>query len=100
MQFVGAFNAGAQHGRTEAMEIAAAGIEDKQALRGKDFGIEVSEGLGKGASGLIGGSERFHCVGVAEQFPRALYERSDGCVENYAADRNGRCGRFLVDEPV
>ena len=68
VKLVGAFDAGAQDGRAEAMELAAACVENQQALGGKNLRIEIGEGLREGAAGLVGGGQRVGCVGGAEQF--------------------------------
>ena len=86
MKFVGALDGGAQNGRAEAMEVAACGVEDEQALRGEDAGVEIGEGLGEGAAGLVGGDQRVGGVGGAEQLGGALDERRDAFVEDDAAD--------------
>ena len=86
MELVGAFDGRAQHGRAEAMEVAAASVDDEQALRGEDPGVEIGEGLGEGAAGLVGGGESIGGFGGAEQLGGALDERRDRVVE-------ARCGR-------
>ena len=57
VKLVGALDGGAEDGRAEAMEVAACGVDDEQALRGKDRRIEIGEGLRKGAAGPVGGDE-------------------------------------------
>ena len=77
VELVGALDGGAQNRRAEAMEVAAAGIEDQQALGGEDAGVEIGEGLGEGAAGLVGGGQGVGGVGGAEQLRGALDERRD-----------------------
>ena len=92
MEFVGVLNAGAQDGRAEAMEVAAGGVEDEQALGGKDPRVEIGEGLGEGAAGLVGGDEGIDRVGGAEEFGGAFEERGVEIVDDDAADRHGSSG--------
>ena len=89
VELVGALDAGAQYRRAEAMEVAAGGVDNQQALRGKDLRVEIGEGLSEGAAGLVGSDQCVHCVGGAEQLRMPVDERRDGFVEHDAADGHG-----------
>ena len=54
IEFVGTFQSRAQHRSAEAVKVAAGGVDDEQTLRGEDCCVELGEGLGKGAAGLVG----------------------------------------------
>ena len=92
VQFVGAFDARAQHRGAQAMEVAAACVKNKQALGGEDAGVEIGEGLGEGAAGPVGGDQRIGCVGGAQQLKRAVDEGRDAFVDGDAADPARGCG--------
>ena len=86
VELVGALDGRAQHGRAEAMEVAAGGVDDEKALGGEDLRVEIGESLREGAAGLVGGGEGIGGFGGAEQLGGALDKRRDGVVE-------ARCGR-------
>ena len=98
VELVGALHGRAQDGRAEAMEVAAAGVDDEETLRGEDCGVEIGEGLGKGAAGLVGGGESIGGVGGAEQLGGALDKRRDGVVEHDAAGGKSGFGSFGVGQ--
>ena len=93
MELVGAFDGRAQDGSAEAVEVAAAGVENEKALSGEDLRIKIGEGLGQGAAGLVGGDERVGCVRWAEQLGCAFDDWGDAVVQDKAADWAGG-GRF------
>ena len=82
VKLVGTLDGGAEDRRAEAMEVAAGGVDDEQALRGEDCGIKIAEGLGESAAGFVGGDECVGRFGGAEKLGGALDEREDGFVED------------------
>ena len=99
MKLVGALDGGAKNGRTEAMEVAACGVDDEEALLCEDCRVEIREGLREGAAGLVSSNESFSCVGRAEKLSGSLDERGNGIVEDDAARRRCCSWSFLVCEP-
>ena len=58
------------------------------------IGVEIGEGLGEGAAGLVGCNERVGRIGWAEQFGGAFDEGRDGFVEDDAAGGVADSGAF------
>ncbi len=98
VKFIGPLQRRAQHRRTHAMEIAPFRIENQQALRGKNLGVELGESLREGAARLVGGGQCVHGVGGAEQFPCLIDEWSDRLVEHHAAHGHRDRRRRFVDK--
>jgi len=88
VELVRAFNGGAEDGRADAVNFAAGGVKNKQALRGKGHRVELLERLGEGSSGLVGSGQGIHGVGAAEQLPCLVDQRRNAFVDDDAA--NGR----------
>ncbi len=88
VQLIGSLESSAQDRCAEAMEVAAARVENQQALSAEHSGIELSEGLREGAVRPIGGSQGLHRVGVTEQLPGLIDQRSDCLIEHDAANRD------------
>ena len=98
MELVGSFQGCVQNGRSEAMEVAAGGVNDEQALRGEKCGEELSESLGEGAAGLIGGDERVRGLRRTKKLCRSFDQRRDGVVEDNPAAGERRIRRAVVDQ--
>ena len=81
VELVGTLNGCAKNRRAEAMEFAARGVDDEEALRGEDGRVEISEGLREGAAGLVSSDESVCGFRGPEKLSGALDERRDGIVE-------------------
>ena len=90
VQLVGALQRRAQHRRTHAMKLTARRVQHQQPLLGKDPGVEPPECLGKGMARLVGLSQRFCRVGLAQQLPRLIHQRGNPVVQHHAAYRPRR----------
>ena len=76
------------------MNVAAACIENKQALRSEDARVEIGKGLSEGAARLISSGKCIGRVGWTEQCLGLLDQRSDSSVEDKTA--YGTSGGVLI----
>ena len=99
VKLVGALDGGAQDGRSEAMEVAACGVDNEKTLSGEKSRVEIAEGLREGAAGFVSGHQ---CAGDfrgTEKLGGALDEGANRVIEDDAA--GGQCGfgSLFVSKP-
>ena len=98
MELVSTLDGGFEDRAAETVNFRAGGVEDEESLSGEGFGVEVGEGLAKGASRFVGGDEGVHGVGCAEEFPCLVDEGLDGLVNDDAANGYGSRRSVGIDE--
>jgi len=63
VKLVGALDSRAQNRRAQAVKLPPARIHNQQPLGGKNFRVEIGEGLREGAAGLVGSDQGIGSVG-------------------------------------